>query len=336
MDKRNLQKYTDGKWGVRIRLPVHYGKWEFKRKVGSIGEARKLRDEILVKIARREPLDPPPDHRRRLADLCEEWAADRTHTYSVSTAATWAAWAGKMFVEDVTRAQIQAAIDTMAAEFKPNTIQSKVGILKSIFTLAEQLGAIERPMNPFRKPFRIPPATQKDDTITPADLARLLVELGEFAPLGEFSALTGLRRNEVLYLEWPQIDFDRGSLRLAKTKNGKPHFLPLSARCLEILRGQQALGNRYCFPGPDGEAWSSIKHNRMWRPAFNRAGLETFVWHDLRHAMASAAVSAGVEIHTASKLLNHSSTRPTQRYARPSKDAQREALEKVSVYFSRT
>lgn len=341
MDRRNLHQYPDGKWGVRIRLPVHYPNWEYKRKVGSIGEARKLRDEIVVKIARREPLEPPPNHRRTLASLCEEWKMERTHPYSTATADLWAAWAesGRLMVDQVDRIQVQRAIDEMAAKYAAHTVNSRVGILKSIFRLAEDIGAIERSQNPFRKPFRMPKPTPKGEALQPEQICQALIELGEFAPMGEFAALTGLRRNELLYLEWPQVDWERGEICLKKTKNGKPHILPLPSRCLEILRQQQKLGNQYCFPGPGGEAWTSISHNRMWRPAFNRAGLQHFVWHDLRHAMASAAVSAGVELYTVSKLLNHSDTGGmvvTQRYARPNQDAKREALEKVSMYFSRT
>lgn len=176
----------------------------------------------------------------------------------------------------------------------------------------------------------------KDEAPTPDQVCRAIAEMGEFAPLGEFAALTGLRRNELLYLEWPQVNWERGEIRLKQTKNGKPHTLPLPRRCLEILDRQRELKNQYCFPGPAGRKWNCATHHKMWRPAFDRAGMENFVWHDLRHAMASAAVASGASLYTTSTLLNHSGTAITKRYAHLPKDMQREALEKVSVYFSGT
>lgn len=336
MDRRSLRRYADGKWGVRIRLPVHYRQSEFKRKVGSISEARRLRDEILVKVARREKLDPPPDQRRKLADLCTEWAEDREASQTKSVANLWATWAGQMYADQIERRQVQAAIDTMSEKLKPNTIKARVGVLKSIFQMAEDIGALERSQNPFRKRFSLPKVISKIEVLTPAEVRAIIAELDEYGCYAEFAVLTGFRRIEMLNLEWTDIDLALGTAHLATTKNEKPHELPLPARAVAILRSQKARypDSQWCFPRNDGQKLTSNAHYKIWKPVFDKLGLRGKKWHTLRKANASAAVSSGVPLSVASKILNHSGVSITAGvYADPDAAAKLDALEKVSVYF---
>jgi len=52
----------------------------------------------------------------------------------------------------------------------------------------------------------------------------------------QFTVLTAMRTNEVIKAKWSEIDFDAGVWTCPKTKNGKPHRVPLSHRAVEILR----------------------------------------------------------------------------------------------------
>lgn len=63
----------------------------------------------------------------------------------------------------------------------------------------------------------------------------LLIRLAEEEPktphLGDFIRLavcTGCRKSELLELEWDRVDFQAGTLRLERTKNGKRRFIPLT------------------------------------------------------------------------------------------------------------
>ena len=55
--------------------------------------------------------------------------------------------------------------------------------------------------------------------------------------------------------------------------------------------------------------------NRVFGPAVERAGLENFRWHDLRHTFASRLVMAGVDLMTVKELMGHKTIAMTQRYA---------------------
>ena len=58
--------------------------------------------------------------------------------------------------------------------------------------------------------------------------------------MGEFGLNTGMRSGEQFSLRWPQIDTDRCSLFLPKSKNGKSRHIPLNAVAMEALRIPEA------------------------------------------------------------------------------------------------
>ena len=61
--------------------------------------------------------------------------------------------------------------------------------------------------------------------------------------------LTGQRRNEVANLLWPEIDFDKGEMKLpgARTKNGYPHVVALSEQAMEVLQSILPIHGRDFF-----------------------------------------------------------------------------------------
>ena len=71
-----------------------------------------------------------------------------------------------------------------------------------------------------------------------------------------------MRRDEIGGLRWQEIDFDKAliSLPAERTKNGKPHDIPLSAAALDILKNRPRLAGREHVFGANGFAgWSNCK-----------------------------------------------------------------------------
>ena len=52
-----------------------------------------------------------------------------------------------------------------------------------------------------------------------------------------------------------------------------------------------------------------------WEEFLQKAKIEDFRWHDLRHTFASRLVMAGVDLYTVCKLLGHHDIKMTMRYA---------------------
>ncbi|MBX9459497.1 MAG: integrase arm-type DNA-binding domain-containing protein [Rhizobium sp.] len=77
---------------------------------------------------------------------------------------------------------------------------------------------------------------------------------GEIAKLSfEFLILTATRTSETLQAAWDEVDLDQElwTIPEERMKAGRPHRVPLSARCMEILRLAKELsaGSHLVFPG---------------------------------------------------------------------------------------
>ncbi len=121
----------------------------------------------------------------------------------------------------------------------------------------------------------------------------------------------GLRRTEVLPLRWTQINFQDRYI-LIRGKGGKERLVPISDTLLCTLLFLPA-HTEYVFPNPDTlkpyfgpEPW--------FQAALSMAGIEDFLFHDLRHTFASWWTQRGGSDRALSKVLGHGSTAITRRY----------------------
>ena len=67
-----------------------------------------------------------------------------------------------------------------------------------------------------------------------------LPEQGDYRDLIRLLILTGQRLREIANLAWREVELDKSIITLppSRTKNGRPHVVPLSAPALEILKGR--------------------------------------------------------------------------------------------------
>jgi integrase len=79
----------------------------------------------------------------------------------------------------------------------------------------------------------------------------------------EFLILAAARTSEVIYAKWLEIDFENKTwiVPAERMKMKREHRVPLSARCIEILKAAKeiAMGGEYVFPGrKHGRALSNM------------------------------------------------------------------------------
>lgn len=137
-----------------------------------------------------------------------------------------------------------------------------------------------------------------------------------------FALMTGCRKGEQFALTWDRVDFKRRVVQFVKTKTGKDREVPMSETCYKILTGlhqKKSNGNNHVFQA--GKRDAPLKDpKKAFELAVQKAGIENFHYHDLRHTFASRLVMKGVDLYTVSKLLGHSSVAQTSRYAHLSPD----------------
>lgn len=136
-------------------------------------------------------------------------------------------------------------------------------------------------------------------------------------PILHFMLETGCRKGEVIAAEWSWVDWAAQELRIPVTrfwrpKSRKPREVPLSPALLATLRKLQKDAGPI-FPRPDGkpyEAFPKDAWNRMTEEAGLRCGP-----HTTRHTFASHFLAKVPDLQLLSKLMGHSHTMVTERYA---------------------
>lgn len=148
---------------------------------------------------------------------------------------------------------------------------------------------------------------------------RLKPKLEAQSPLlahaAEFTLNTGLRENNVLGLEWSQVDLRR---RVAwiygdQAKGGSPIGVPLNDGAMAILEARKGIDKVLVFGNPDYVLYKAS--NRAWYQALRDAKLVGFRWHDLRHTWASWAVMSGVRLEELQQLGGWKTLAMVTRYA---------------------
>lgn len=153
-----------------------------------------------------------------------------------------------------------------------------------------------------------------------------------------FYFASGLRRSEVFKLKMEDIDFDRNIVRLKNPKSGKDKYVELSDLATHFLqlqikaKKQFKVMSDYIFCTRYGTQRTEIK--TQFTTFKKRAGLpHDFRLHDLRHNFATMIASSGGDLYTIQRLLTHSSSDTTQRYAHLTskrlKEASNKALESL-------
>jgi integrase len=83
------------------------------------------------------------------------------------------------------------------------------------------------------------------------------------------------------------------------------------------------------FPGKTGYGLVDIR--KRFHRALQEAGIEGFVFHDLRHTFASHLVMAGVDLLTVKEFLGHKDIKMTLRYAHLAPDYKRAAITRLDT-----
>lgn len=119
---------------------------------------------------------------------------------------------------------------------------------------------------------------------------------------------TAMRRSELLSIRWENVDLDRCSIYLDKTKNGLSRTVPLSPRALQVLQtmGPATHGPVFTLAG------SSV--SQAFQRALERAGLKNVRFHDLRHEATARLFERGLNVIEVARITGHVTLSMLDRY----------------------
>lgn len=149
-------------------------------------------------------------------------------------------------------------------------------------------------------------------------------------------AYAGLRRSELLGMDWDDVDLQRRLLRVRVAKGGRQRVVPihpaLVALFLEYLSTRCGDPEPALFVGVHGKRLSQTILSQTFLRYAHAAGVtdrKRVTPHTLRHVFASELLSAGANLRQIQELLGHKHLDSTQRYTRVTAHGLRGAVKRL-------
>jgi integrase len=219
---------------------------------------------------------------------------------------------------------VQEWINKLSANFAPTTVHKCHQILRKTLAGAVRSRLLARnPCDGIQLP-RV--HVEEMRFIGPPEIARLTDAIDQryraFVLLG---AYCGLRLGEMAGLRWQRVDLGRGCVEVTEISveiNGTVSFGPPKTKAgrrtvalpdvvgesLRATRPAHAQADDLVFRAPAG---GPIRHRlfrrRFWYPAVERADLEGFRIHDLRHTAVALWIAAGASPTEVAQRAGHTS-----------------------------
>lgn len=156
---------------------------------------------------------------------------------------------------------------------------------------------------------KVAQTARRDRSLSLDELGRVLVALdGMTQPNAlavRFACATGARREEAAAVRPEELDLDDAlwTIPAARTKNARPHLVPLNAEALAAAEAGLKLKGEVLFPGRTGSpcsGWSKFK-----AALDDASGVAGWRLHDLRRTLASLCADRGEDPLTLDRILNH-------------------------------
>lgn len=156
---------------------------------------------------------------------------------------------------------------------------------------------------------------------------------------------TGMRRSEILGLQWKHITFFRtdsyAKAILGKTKNGDARSAMIAGGAYGLLLEKMEAAaddeleraSSLLFPSPE-KPNAPVDIRTPWENALKRSQITDFRFHDLRHTAASYLAQDGTSIQEIAAVLGHKSTRMAERYAHLTPERSDEVVRRMSSRIS--
>ncbi len=246
---------------------------------------------------------------------------------------------GRVGIRKLRYQQIEALYDTLlhpatGQGLSPKTVYELHLIIRGAITDAHRRGLVTRNVAMVaRAPKQRSLQKIEGKAWTEDELRRFLRTAAghRFFPILWLTAMTGMRRNEVLGLKWPDLDAKKQRLHLnrglvavgyevhqtrGKTKTAR-RAIALDETTLDVLAGWRAFqtaefaavgienDEQWVFTDGDGDPSHPHALYQTFGRLVRNAEVPTIRFHDLRHTHGSLLIKEGIPIKVVSERLGH-------------------------------
>ena len=256
---------------------------------------------------------------------------------------------GDRDLDTILEADLQRFINGMS-DYSASTISKQLQVVKAVFAKARKNKLI--PDNP-AEDLTAPRGTKGTHRALTQDEIKLICDRWQSCPAGLWCMVmlfAGLRRGEMIALDWSAVDMDERTLTVKQTAvlhNNRAVIQPRAktragTRIIPLVR---PLFDTLVTVPPErrnGALCLSAASQPLSETALRR-GIEHFIrilgfsfrCHDLRHTFATLLYDSGVDVQTAAYLLGHSDVTVTMRiYTHLSEQRKTRSTAALLDYFS--
>lgn len=308
-----------GKWQVQVRRD---GAPPLSKTFLAKRDAEAWAREIEARIERGEPVEGRvAPSSIRLADLLTRY--EREVTPSKRSAPVERYRIGRMlrnelavrFAQQITTEMIGAYRDERLGEVSGETVRQDLVLLRQVYEVARRewgLPIARNPVDDVRKPKASKPRTRR---VTTADLDMITPALAKLRnPLVKevvaFALATGMRRGEILRVDWRAVDRTNSILSIPITKNGHSRIIPLTSEALAVLDRVR----QFDLPGDLAFPISANAFKLAWRRVLDAAGIDDLRFHDCRHEALTGFFEVGLSLPEVQLISGHRDPRQLMRY----------------------
>jgi integrase len=334
-----------GIWWTCIR---HQGR-KIQKSLGTANKlsAQKIDNKIRTQINEGSYFERLDGHNKTFKDMMDKFMKEHAPKVSINTQSSYTV-SLKHLIPYFGETNLTSISPKMISRYKvlrkdegaaPGSINKELAMLSKAFSLAFKEWEWLKD-NPVSRVQREKLDNEIDRWLTDDEEVRLLENCPKWlSEIILFCLHTGLRKSELLSLEWSRVSFSRKTILIQETKNGKPKTLPLNKVALGVLEQRskvKSIKNDLVFLTRKGTKLCGYNLRRAFKNARKGAKIENFRFHDLRHTFATRLAQAGVDLYKISKLLGHKDIKMTQRYAHHCPDSLRDGVEILETDYNLT
>lgn len=364
MARGTIEKRGENSWRLNVSMGIGAnGKYKRKRKTVKAKnktEATRLLNDFIYELDNGKYVAPS---KIMFVDYVEVWKRYAQKKLSPKTIETYDyVLKGRIIpslahrkMEDITSYHLTDFLHSLESDgLSTSTIQKHYNVLSNIFKFATKHRTIKN--NPMERVDKPSVTYKKGEVYTPSEVEHLFQLLDgeenkQMALIVKLALKTGMRKGEILALQWDDVDFSTNRIQInhslsytkeqgyqltaPKTEGSirkvaipeilhnelKKHIFKKKTERMEASELWEGGEYYFVFSSVFGKPFYPNVPNRWWTRFFNRINkqleadneppLKKIRFHDLRHTFATDLISKGGNINKISKYLGHASITTT-------------------------
>jgi integrase len=292
--KSFLTKKEAERWARQTEIQIESGQYQSIRDEAAIPTASEAIDRYVAEVTSQKR-GADPERIRLRAIQRHEWT--------------------KINIAHITARHLAEFRDTRLKTVCGSTVRREMLLIRHIFEVARKEWRLPIMGNPIDDVSRPASNPSRDRRLDESEFQKLFQSLSrcrhlDVIPAVRLAIATGMRRGELLSLNWDDIDWRSETASLNRTKNGYKRVVPLSSDAISLLRrleGRVKNGGRVF----------RISANALrlaWERAVLRAQIKDYHFHDLRHEAISRFFELGLSVPEVALISGHKTPTMLFRY----------------------